>query len=404
MKAIRDGRVNLKDSYGKVEAGEVFLHNLHVSPYSHRGYAEHEPLRRRKLLLNKREIRKLIGKMVERGFTLVPVRMYFKRGLVKVTVGVAKGKKTYDKRETIKRRQVDRETPRPGEGRLAVRALVTGAGGQLGRTVAWALAAEHDVAPLTRADLDVTDESRVRAAVADLGPGVIVNCAAYNAVDDAEDDAAAALEVNAFGVRSLARAAAAICASRACSAAWMGRAPTDAGPGAASTASPARCSPGARSGRSWTRSCRRAMSTTSPRPRWRWSGRRRRTGCTTASGRVTPPGSRWRRRWRGSHARGLPAARRSDANGRAGPRENRPAARDTRARSNPRGRTRRITDARHGEERSRCPRRRQRPVDRELLRALCDGPVTAWLHCPVLHPGGLVQASPRVAPLGDLRS
>jgi SsrA-binding protein len=110
VKAIREGRVNLRDSYGKIEAGEVFLHNLHISPYSHRGYAEHEPLRRRKLLLNKREIRKLIGKMVERGFTLVPVRMYFRKGLVKVTVGIAKGKKTYDKRETLKRRQVDRET------------------------------------------------------------------------------------------------------------------------------------------------------------------------------------------------------------------------------------------------------------------------------------------------------
>ncbi len=110
VKAIREGRVNLKDSYGRVEAGEVFLHNLHISPYSHRGYAEHEPLRRRKLLLNKREIRKLIGKMVERGFTLVPIRMYFKKGLVKVTVGVARGKKAYDKRETIKRRQIDRET------------------------------------------------------------------------------------------------------------------------------------------------------------------------------------------------------------------------------------------------------------------------------------------------------
>ena len=110
VKAIREGRVNLKDSYGRVEAGEVFLHNLHISPYSHRGYSEHEPLRRRKLLLTKREIHKLIGKLVERGFTLVPVRMYFKRGLVKVTVGVAKGKKTYDKREAIKRRQVDRET------------------------------------------------------------------------------------------------------------------------------------------------------------------------------------------------------------------------------------------------------------------------------------------------------
>ena len=90
-----------------------------------------------------------------------------------------------------------------------MRALVTGAGGQLGRTVARVLAAEHDVVPATRGDLDVTDESRVRAEVAEVRPGVIVNCAAYNAVDDAEDDAATALEVNAFGVRSLARAAAA---------------------------------------------------------------------------------------------------------------------------------------------------------------------------------------------------
>ena len=110
VKAIREGRVNLRDSYGRVEAGEVFLHNLHISPYSHRGYSEHPPLRRRKLLLTKREIHKLIGKMVERGFTLVPVRMYFKKGLVKVTVGIAKGKKAYDKRETIKRREIDRET------------------------------------------------------------------------------------------------------------------------------------------------------------------------------------------------------------------------------------------------------------------------------------------------------
>ncbi len=110
VKAIREGRVNLKDSYGRLEDGEVFLYNLHVSPYSHRGYATHEPLRKRKLLLNKAEIRKLIGKMVERGFTLVPVRMYFKNGRVKVAVSVAKGKKIYDKRETIRRRQIDRET------------------------------------------------------------------------------------------------------------------------------------------------------------------------------------------------------------------------------------------------------------------------------------------------------
>lgn len=110
VKAIREGRVNLRDSYGRVEDGEIFLHNLHISPYSHRGYAEHEPLRRRKLLLNKREIRKLVVKTLERGFTLVPVRIYFKRGRVKVAISLAKGKKTYDKRETIRRREIDRET------------------------------------------------------------------------------------------------------------------------------------------------------------------------------------------------------------------------------------------------------------------------------------------------------
>ena len=110
VKAIREGRVNLKDSYGRVESGEVFLHNLHVSPYSHRGYADHEPLRRRKLLLRKDEIRKLIGRTVERGCTLVPVRMYFRNGRVKVAVSIARGKKTRDKRETIRRREIERET------------------------------------------------------------------------------------------------------------------------------------------------------------------------------------------------------------------------------------------------------------------------------------------------------
>src|SRR5881296_676501 len=110
VKAIREGRVNLRDSYARVEDGEVFLYNVHISSYSHRGYADHEPLRRRKLLLHRDEIRKLIGKTVERGMTLVPVRFYFKNGKVKVAVSLAKGKKEYDKRETIKRREVDRET------------------------------------------------------------------------------------------------------------------------------------------------------------------------------------------------------------------------------------------------------------------------------------------------------
>jgi len=110
VKSIREGRVNLRDSFARVEDGEVFLYNVNISPYSHRGYADHEPLRRRKLLLHRDEIRKLIGKTVEKGMTLVPVRLYFKNGRVKVAVSLAKGKKDYDKRETIKRREADRET------------------------------------------------------------------------------------------------------------------------------------------------------------------------------------------------------------------------------------------------------------------------------------------------------
>src|SRR5690348_2930766 len=110
VKSIREGRVNLRDSFARVEDGEVFVYNVHISPYSHRGYSEHEPLRRRKLLLHRSEIRKLVGKTVERGMTLVPVRMYFKNRRVKMSIALAKGKKEYDKRETIKRREADRET------------------------------------------------------------------------------------------------------------------------------------------------------------------------------------------------------------------------------------------------------------------------------------------------------
>ena len=110
VKAIREGRVNLRDSFARVEDGEVFVYNVNISPYSHRGYADHEPLRRRKLLLHRSEIRKLIGKTVEKGMTLVPLRLYFKNGRVKMAVSLAKGKKEYDKRETIKRREADRET------------------------------------------------------------------------------------------------------------------------------------------------------------------------------------------------------------------------------------------------------------------------------------------------------
>ena len=110
VKSIREGRVNLRDSFARLEDGEVFLYNVNISPYSHRGYADHEPLRRRKLLLHREEIRKLVGKTVEKGMTLVPVRIYMKNGRVKVAVSLAKGKKEYDKRETLKRREAERET------------------------------------------------------------------------------------------------------------------------------------------------------------------------------------------------------------------------------------------------------------------------------------------------------
>ena len=110
VKAIREGRVNLRDSFAKVEGGEVYVHNVHIGAYSSRGYADHEPLRPRKLLLHRQEIRKLIGKTTEKGMTLVPVRMFFKSGRVKIAVSLAKGKKDYDRRETIKRREIDRET------------------------------------------------------------------------------------------------------------------------------------------------------------------------------------------------------------------------------------------------------------------------------------------------------
>ncbi|MEO8522773.1 MAG: SsrA-binding protein SmpB, partial [Acidobacteriota bacterium] len=89
VKAIREGSVNLRDSYASVEDGEVWLLNVHINPYSHRGYADHEPTRRRKLLLHRQEIRKLIGRTVERGLTLVPTRLYFKNGHVKVSLGLA---------------------------------------------------------------------------------------------------------------------------------------------------------------------------------------------------------------------------------------------------------------------------------------------------------------------------
>ena len=110
VKSIREGRANLRDSYARVQDGEVWLFNVHISPYSHRGSADHPDKRPRKLLLHRHEIRKLVGQTAEKGLTLVPLELYFKTGRVKVLLALAKGKKEHDKRETIRRREVDRET------------------------------------------------------------------------------------------------------------------------------------------------------------------------------------------------------------------------------------------------------------------------------------------------------
>jgi SsrA-binding protein len=110
VKSIREGRINLKDSYAGIRDGEAFLMNCHISPYSHGNRENHDPTRTRKLLLHCKEIRKLIGKTQEKGLTLVPLRVYLARGRVKVELGVARGKREYDKRETERRKEADRET------------------------------------------------------------------------------------------------------------------------------------------------------------------------------------------------------------------------------------------------------------------------------------------------------
>jgi len=113
VKSLREGRVNLQDSYASVREGEMFLHNCHVSPYSHGNIMNHDPIRVRKLLLHKTEINKLLGKTQQKGLTLIPLRIYFsKRGHAKVELGLAKGKKLYDRRESIKAREAGREVQR----------------------------------------------------------------------------------------------------------------------------------------------------------------------------------------------------------------------------------------------------------------------------------------------------
>ena len=112
VKSLREGRANLKDSYARIDAGEAFLIDCHISPYPCGGHFNHEPLRPRKLLLKRMEIKRLLGKMSEKGFTLIPTKLYFKGGRVKVEIGLAKGKKQYDKREALRKKEEKREIER----------------------------------------------------------------------------------------------------------------------------------------------------------------------------------------------------------------------------------------------------------------------------------------------------
>ena len=112
VKSLRLGNANLKDSYAKVINGEVFVHQMHIGAYPFAYYGNHDPLRRRKLLLHKKEIKKLYSKVNEKGSSLIPLRVYFKGGKVKITIALAKGKRKYDKRETIRKRDEKREIER----------------------------------------------------------------------------------------------------------------------------------------------------------------------------------------------------------------------------------------------------------------------------------------------------
>lgn len=112
VKSIRAGRIDLKDAFARVVKDEVYLMNAHISPYSHGNINNHEPLRNRKLLLNRAEINRLTGKMTKNGLAIIPLSMYFKEGRVKVEIALAKGKKEYDRREDIKKKDIKREESR----------------------------------------------------------------------------------------------------------------------------------------------------------------------------------------------------------------------------------------------------------------------------------------------------
>jgi SsrA-binding protein len=112
IKSIREGKINLSDAYARPENGELWLHNSHIASYDAASYNTHDPVRPRKLLLHKKEINRLAGQVVQKGLTLVPLRLYIRHGVAKLELGVARGKKVYDKKEAIARRDADREMER----------------------------------------------------------------------------------------------------------------------------------------------------------------------------------------------------------------------------------------------------------------------------------------------------
>lgn len=112
IKSIRAGKVNLKDSYARIQNNEIYLFGMHVSPYEQGNRYNHDPLRTRKLLLHRKEISKLIGESKEVGYSIVPLKMYLKNGYAKVLIGLARGKKKYDKREDLKKKEAKREIER----------------------------------------------------------------------------------------------------------------------------------------------------------------------------------------------------------------------------------------------------------------------------------------------------
>ena len=118
VKSLRAGQVNLKDSFARVENNELFLYNMHIAPYEFGNIANVDPIRPRKLLLHKSQIRRLVGEVSAKRLTLIPLKLYFKRGIAKVELAVAKGKKLYDKRETIRRRETERELRRIARGKI----------------------------------------------------------------------------------------------------------------------------------------------------------------------------------------------------------------------------------------------------------------------------------------------